>query len=334
MKDDGGRIVDAVDELLSIRAAELYYEENLTQEEIGKSLRITRWKVGRLLTQAKEEGFVRIEILHSRARRPQLERRLRDERGLDDAVVVSRVGVRNEDELQQRVAQAAADYLAAQRPSPRVLGVSWGRTLSDVAHHLRDGWSSSTDVVQINGGVSMSQRPGTAAATAVSIAQKGGGSAALLPSPAILEHRSTKEAIEADRVVARVLELARAADVYLFSAGAADHRSVHVDSGYLSTADIDRLVEGGAVGDVVGRYVDAAGRIVDPVLDSRTVGLSLDDLRRASVAIAAIAGGAKRTIAAAVVASQLCTVLVTDESTARHLLDDREPEEPPASPSL
>jgi DNA-binding transcriptional regulator LsrR (DeoR family) len=68
MKDDGGRIVDAVDELLSIRAAELYYEENLTQEEIGKSLRITRWKVGRLLTQAKEEGFVRIEILHSRAR--------------------------------------------------------------------------------------------------------------------------------------------------------------------------------------------------------------------------------------------------------------------------
>ena len=52
--------MDAVDELLSIRAAELYYEENLTQEEIGRNLQITRWKVGRLLTQAKEEGFVRI----------------------------------------------------------------------------------------------------------------------------------------------------------------------------------------------------------------------------------------------------------------------------------
>ena len=87
--DDEGRIVDAVDELLSIRAAELYYEENLTQEEIGRNLQITRWKVGRLLTQAKDEGFVRIEILHSRARRPQLERRLRDERGVA-AIVVSR----------------------------------------------------------------------------------------------------------------------------------------------------------------------------------------------------------------------------------------------------
>lgn len=313
--------MDAVDELLSIRAAELYYEENLTQEQIGRSLQITRWKVGRLLIQAKEEGFVRIEILHSRARRPQLERRLREERGLRDAVVVSQAGIRSDDELQQRVAQAAADHLTALRPSPRVLGVSWGRTLADVAHHLREGWSSGTDVVQINGGLSMSAQPGTAAATAVGIAHKGGGGATLLPSPAILEHRATKEAIEADRVVARVLGIARSADAFLYSAGAADHRSVHVDSGYLSEADIDRLVAAGAVGDVVGRYIDAAGRVVDAALDARTVGLSLDELRRADVAVAAIAGEAKRAVAAAVVASGLCTVLITDESTARHLLD-------------
>lgn len=313
--------MDAVDELLSIRAAELYYEENLTQEQIGRSLQITRWKVGRLLIQAKEEGFVRIEILHSRARRPQLERRLREERGLRDAVVVSQAGIRSDDELQQRVAQAAADHLTALRPSPRVLGVSWGRTLADIAHHLREGWSSGTDVVQINGGLSMSAQPGTAAATAVGIAHKGGGGATLLPSPAILEHRATKEAIEADRVVARVLGIARSADAYLYSAGAADHRSVHVDSGYLGEADIDRLVAAGAVGDVVGRYIDAAGRVVDAALDARTVGLSLDELRRADVAVAAIAGEAKRAVAAAVVASGLCTVLITDESTARHLLD-------------
>lgn len=313
--------MDAVDELLSIRAAELYYEENLTQEQIGRSLQITRWKVGRLLIQAKEEGFVRIEILHSRARRPQLERRLREERGLRDAVVVSQAGIRSDDELQQRVAQAAADHLTALRPSPRVLGVSWGRTLADIAHHLREGWSSGTDVVQINGGLSMSAQPGTAAATAVGIAHKGGGGATLLPSPAILEHRATKEAIEADRVVARVLGIARSADAYLYSAGAADHRSVHVDSGYLSEADIDRLVAAGAVGDVVGRYINAAGRVVDAALDARTVGLSLDELRRADVAVAAIAGEAKRAVAAAVVASGLCTVLITDESTARHLLD-------------
>ena len=55
--------VDEIDELLSIRAAELYYEENKTQDEIGQALRLTRWKVGRLLAQAKQRGFIRIEIL-------------------------------------------------------------------------------------------------------------------------------------------------------------------------------------------------------------------------------------------------------------------------------
>ena len=77
------------DELLSIRAAELYYEEDKTQDEIGSILALTRWKVGRLLAQAKASGFVRIEIVHPRARRLPLERRLRETCGLTDAIVVS-----------------------------------------------------------------------------------------------------------------------------------------------------------------------------------------------------------------------------------------------------
>ena len=71
-----------IDELLSIRAAELYYEENQTQDEIGVILRLTRWKVGRLLASAKANGFIRIEIVHPRARRLPIERRLRESTGL------------------------------------------------------------------------------------------------------------------------------------------------------------------------------------------------------------------------------------------------------------
>ena len=103
--------------------------------------------------------------------------------------------------------------------------------------------------------------------------------------------------------------------------GAADHNSVHVESGYLSTADVDVLVQKGAVGDVVGRYIDSDGNIVDPALDARTVGLTLDELRESPLGIAVIAGSAKHAVADAVVRSRLCSVLVTDESTALHLLD-------------
>jgi deoxyribonucleoside regulator len=126
--------------------------------------------------------------------------------------------------------------------------------------------------------------------------------------------------IEADRTVAGVLAFASRASVYLYSAGVADATSALVDSGYLTPRDVAKLVARGAVGDVVGRYIDAEGRIVDPALDERTIGLGLDQLRAATSAIFVVAGVAKHEIARAVVTSGLCTVVVTDEATATSLL--------------
>jgi deoxyribonucleoside regulator len=315
-----GMSMTASDELLSVRAAELYYEDVKTQDEIGSLLGITRWKVGRLLAQARELGIIRIEIVHPRARRLPLERELRERFGLNDAVVVP---VPPEiSTLQLRVAEAAADYLQALRPVPKTLGVSWGRTLDDIGASLPEGWARGVDVVQINGGVSLNRRASTAATTAVTIARRGGGHATLLPSPAILERRETRFAIEADRTVAGVLDLAASASVYLYSAGVASASSVLVESGYLSPDDVAELVRKGAVGDVVGRYIDANGNIVDPGLDERTVGLGLDQLRSATTSIAVIAGEAKHHVARAVASSSLCTVLVTDEETALAVLEE------------
>lgn len=304
-------------ELLTVRIAELYYDENKTQDEIGALLGVTRWKVGRLLTRAREQGIVRIEIVHPRARRLGAERELRERFGLRDAIVIP-----SSDDLRSRVAQAAADYLSALRPVPSTLGISWGRTLDDIAARLPQGWARGVTVVQINGGVSLNRRAGTASTTAVTIAEKGNGQAILLPSPAILERLETKQAIEADRTVASVIGKAATASVYLYSAGVADASSVLVDSGYLTTADVAELVRKGAVGDVVGRYIDANGNPVDPGLDERTVGLGLKKLRSAETAIFVVAGEAKHDIARAVVTSGLCTVIVTDEATAAALLEE------------
>jgi deoxyribonucleoside regulator len=152
------------------------------------------------------------------------------------------------------------------------------------------------------------------------IAQKAGGHATLLPSPAILERLETKKAIEGDRTVGGVLGMARGASAYLYSAGVADITSVHVDSGYLTASEIASLVEQGAVGDVIGRYITAEGVVVDSELDARTLGLGLEELRSADTSILVIGGEAKHAIARAIVTSGLCSVLVTDEHTAQALL--------------
>lgn len=306
--------------LLAVRVAELYYQENKTQDEIGALLDLSRFKVGRLLAQARTDGIVRIEIVHPRARRLGLERELRERFGLVDAVVVPASSSPDED--LNRVAQAAADFLTALRPAPRTLAVSWGRTLTAVADRLPEGWARGVTVVQMNGGVSVNRRPGSAASLAATIAKRAAGHAVLLPSPAILDRLETKQAIEADRTIAGVLDQASQADAYLFTAGVCDASSAHVENGYLSEDDVDELTRRGAVGDVLGRYIDADGNIVDPELDARTLGLNFDRLRAAEFAIFVAAGEAKHDLARTVVRAGLCTAMVTDEDTARALLNE------------
>jgi deoxyribonucleoside regulator len=304
------------DEILAVKAAELYYESGKTQDEIGVALNISRWKVGRLLVQAREHGFVRIEIVHPSARRFPLERELRSRYGLAEAVVVPVL----DSDVQARVAQAAADYLTTLRPVPRCLGVSWGRTLQAVAASLRPGWAAGVNPVQINGSVSHNDGA-PQDDTAVTIARKAQGTATLLPGPAIFEHAPTRRAVEADRSVQRVLALARRASVYLFSAGAADADSVLISSGYLTEDEMAALAARGAVGDVVGRFITVTGEVADPDLDARTLGITLEELRRSRNTIAVIAGRAKHAVCRAVVTSGLCTTLVTDETTATMLLE-------------
>ena len=55
------------DTRLMLRAAQLYYHGDLTQDAIGKRLGVSRFKVGRLLDRALKEHAVRIEIVHPAA---------------------------------------------------------------------------------------------------------------------------------------------------------------------------------------------------------------------------------------------------------------------------
>ncbi|MEU5269831.1 sugar-binding transcriptional regulator [Streptomyces hygroscopicus] len=309
------------DEALLYQVASMYYEQDLTQEQIGEALHFTRWKVGRLLAEARQAGIVRIQVVHPKSRMRGLEERLRDAFGLRDAVVVARGHTEDEEGLRARVAEAGADYLARLRPSPRLLGVSWGRTMDLLARGLHPGWTHGVHVVQINGGLSRSRRPSSAQDMASRIAHLGEGTLTVLPAPAIVEQEATRRVLERDSAVADVLTQAAEADTVLFSPGAIGADSVLVGSGYLTADDVERLAGAGAVGDVAGRFIGSRGELIDQALDGRTLGLSLEALRRSPVSVAVASGTAKHTVCAAVVTSGLCNTLVTDDHTASHLLN-------------
>ena len=311
-------------EHLMVQVAKMYHDLERTQQQIADELGLTRWQVGRLLSDTKRVGIVRIAISPRVNRRASLEVELQARYGLRDAVVVPVGELSDAALLLEAVAQAAATYVASLSPKPDLLGLSWGRTMSAVARFLPDGWNPGVHVILVNGSTALRLTSTRTSAVAEEFAQSAGGTATLLPVPAIVGKTSTRQALEGDPIVERVLGLARMASVICFGMGAISHHSVLLSSGYLNEADIDRLREAGAVGDILGRFVDAEGRIVDQALDDRTVGLRLDALSRIDRAIGVVAGREKQAVALAALKAGYVSVLVTDELTARHAIQAHE----------
>lgn len=307
---------------LMVQVAKLYYDLDRNQSEIATELGLTRWQVGRLLTEAKELGVVRIEITPYAGRRTSLEIELQRKFGVREAIVVPTGEIDDPSLIMDAVAQAAATHLVSLNPRPQLLGVSWGRTMAAVARALPKDWCPGLQVVLVNGSAALRTTTTRNSAVAEEFAQSAGGEATLLPVPAILGSRSTRIALEQDPIIERVLARAEQAPVVCFGLGGMTHQSVLLGSGYLDESDISRLQDLNSVGDVMGRFVDAKGRIVDRQLDDRTIGLRLNALAGKERVIAVAAGEDKHFIAAACLRARYMTDLVTDEGTALKILEE------------
>ena len=302
-----------------LRAAELYYYGDYTQAEAAEKLGVTRWTVGRLLDDARKTGIVRIVIDHPRARRHELEVRLRQEYGLREVIVLpsqpsSAITLRS-------VCSAAAMHLASIRPSIRRIAVSWGRTVAAVAAELPNGWTRGIEVVQTNGGPTVTQG-NPVGESLYALAEKGGGSVRSLAGPTILEDARVARLLRSDGSIAGTLKAAEACRVMLYSPGSVSpDDSVLVRSGYLSAEQMRLMEESGAVGDVMSHFITIDGSIADPGLDARTLSMNLDAVQRCPNAIVVAAGARKALATRAAVTAGLCTTLIVDGVIATALLE-------------
>ncbi|WP_034271224.1 sugar-binding transcriptional regulator [Haloechinothrix halophila] len=308
------------EEALTIRAAELYYGSHLTHGQIAQRLGVSRFKVGRLLRQAREIGLVRIEITHPTARVIDVENQVLTRFGLRAAHVVH-TDDSDPAATRWRVGRAAADFVSALRPSPRRLGISWGTAIAAFARALPTDWCRGVDLVQIKGGASRSTRLTWSHEALVRIARSTHGTLHELSVPAIVDQAEVRTSLERLRPIAETLAAGRRADVKMVTVGALGRECSLAQVGYLDEADIERLETAGAIGDINSRFVTIDGQIADPALDARTLGLSLEDLSSGGNTVAVVTGVAKATAITAALRSGAVDVLVTDEATAQAVLD-------------
>jgi DNA-binding transcriptional regulator LsrR (DeoR family) len=105
-----------------------------------------------------------------------------------------------------------------------------------------------------------------------------------------------------------------------------------LETGMITPGEFAELSRAGAIGEILGHFVGADGQPVDAALNQRALGLKIEDLKGKEVV--AIAGGhGKARAIRAVLSSRVVTGLITDEATARRIVEP-DPEHGPVNTGL
>jgi len=306
---------------LLVEVARLYYEHDFSQQQIARKLGISRPGVSRLLQRARDKGIVRIEIFDPTEHGTLLEKKLQKKFGLKKVLVVP-----NDNEetqiIKKRLGRVAVTLLNQLVEEGLILGVSWGTTMQEVARQVRKKPVEDMIVVQLNGGISRAEYDTHATEIAQKISEKYRAIPFLLPLPAVVDSADLKRAIISDRNISRTLNLARKSKVAIFTIGSFNHDSVLVKADYFEREEVDSLLKQGAVGDICSRIITHDGKICSPELNSRTIGIELEELSKKRYSIAVAGGKEKLQAIHAGLRGHLFNILITDERVAEELLRD------------
>ncbi len=147
-----------------------------------------------------------------------------------------------------------------------------------------------------------------------------GGQASYWSAPTVVSNRELYRMLMNETQVAEALERARRCDIALQSIGTVNEEALLYKAGYLTAEDMAVMRAAGAVGDVLGRFIDRDGEPVPNPLEERILALSLDDLRAIPWSVCVAGGPDKVDAIFAAVRARIFNVLITDAVTARMLL--------------
>ena len=302
-----------------IKICFLFYNEGMSQIEIGELMGISRWKVGRAIKEARERQLISIAINHPQSDLTEIEIELAKKFGIKQTIIIDISEYDRITPLDQ-LGSAAAKYLASIIDNHQIMGVTWGITMSHVITNLPKVGADHLKLVQIGGGLGTIEGTDNPALTSI-LGQKMGAEAYVIQAPIIVRDKSIRDTLVKENTIRETINLAKKADLVMFGVGIVGPESLLWQSGFLNEKDAIRLKMAGAVGAICGRFYDDQGNRCLPELEERTIGLNLNELKKIKHKILIASGIEKRPAILGALKGSLVDVLILDRETAGFLLE-------------
>lgn len=303
--------------VLTASVARRYYLDGRSKIEIAEEFALSRFKVARLLEDARASGLVRIEIGHPGAVDVDLSGRLMDALGLRHCVVTNTPDD-HPASLREHLGSAAAELLTELITPDDVLGLSWARSVSAMATALKR--LAPVPVVQLTGALSRPDVDDSSIELVREVARTSGGPAYFFYAPMAVPDAATARALRQQPEVARAFSLIGSVTKAVAGVGAwaPGQSTVYDATGEAERAELARI---GVCAEVSGVLVDAAGETVQAGLTERMIGITAAQMRSIPEVIAIVYGTAKAQAVLAAVRGGMVDSLVTHSTLAEALIE-------------
>jgi len=305
---------------LAARAAWLYHAKNQRQDEVARTLNLSRQTVQRLIALAASENLIRFQLVHPLAAAVELADRLSGRFGLDYAEVVPSTGHAPDDTAS--LAAAAAFYLETLFVStdPVTIGIGGQRVLREAALRIAPMQRPMHRLVSLMGTLTRQGRAGHYDVI-MGMAERIGAQCFPLPMPVVTGTVEEKTVLQAQTAFHACFALVQEADLLMMGIGFIGPDAPLQRDGFISDDELNDAINAGAIGELLGNCFDRQGNLLKTGYHARLTSFALPQPATRRTII--VQRGPERVAPLrAALSARLANGLITDEDTARQLLDD------------
>lgn len=303
-----------------LKVARLYYQENLTQQEIADSLNISRIKVHRMLTKAREEGIVKIELRAFPQDFTELEIKIERSFGLKQCIIVP---TSDSTAITYRgFADALNSVIDRYYKKGMSIGVGWGHTIKGTVEKMKFTKKYNVKVLPVIGGSGLVYANDDIHANSIVslLARKSGATGYILNCPAIIDSLASREVFLKENIIKTIVDQFESLDLAIVPIGYVGPDITLTKTRDIMIEDIEYLESLGVVGDINSNFIDANGKLVPNRIQDRIINVTLESLKKIKNTIA-ICNGEKKIVATkAALKSGVINTLIIDSCIAENLL--------------
>lgn len=307
------------DELrLLVKICKMYYLQDLSQNEIADQLFISRPQVSKLISKAKQNNIISVQINDPFSEEEKAANQLKKRYHIENAVVVDARGKSCEDAL-ELLAKNISFTLTHYVSNGSVIGISAGYTVAACSAYSNIYNCRQLQFIPLIAGQSFEGEKWYANKNCERFASRLQAKYMILNTPLIIRNKEARVELENNVAVKPVFDCYNNLDAILLGIGQTTPNST-LGKCSISKDEIDWAYEHGAKAIIGASFIDAGGNEMLGTQSDFFMGIKASQIKKCKAVMAVAIGTDKVEAMKATLKGEYINTLGTDLATAQELL--------------